>query len=354
MSAEDLTWLQENTRIGFTSKRGNAWHARGVTDDNGLPLNHFEYEVPIEEVVELFDFPLVRAELTASYETERGVRDIHIGDRTAVVRGDTGDVFGIFSRDGYQIHQPQKWLVDTVSDILDASDDQLAVGSAGLLKLGARNFVQFELEETFRGVEGIEHRPFLTAATSHDGSLATTYIVGTQVVVCDNTLTAALGTATNKRKIKHSANSLKNIQQVRDDLSLVLADAADEFDAEVKTLLDQHVTDAQWAEFTSAFANPTGKEMEPGRGLTMFENKVGALNRLWIADERVAPWKNTAWGVVQAVNTFVAHEQSVKGVSREERNYGRTLDEEWEKLSKSTLLTLDKIGAIDLGELVDA
>ncbi|HHT13129.1 MAG TPA: DUF932 domain-containing protein [Propionibacterium sp.] len=64
-----------------------------------------------------------------------------------------------------------------VEAVLD--DDDLQVGSAGLLRGGAQGWVQIEAEAT-QMVEGVEHRPFLTAATSMDGSLATTYGVGTR------------------------------------------------------------------------------------------------------------------------------------------------------------------------------
>jgi hypothetical protein len=46
-------------------------------------------------------------------------------------------------------------------------------------------------------------------------------------------------------------------------------------------------------------------------------------------DDRVSPWADTAYGVLQAINTYEHHEGTVRGADRSERNmlravYGRT------------------------------
>jgi phage/plasmid-like protein (TIGR03299 family) len=340
MSQETLAWLQENTRIGFTAKRGAAWHAARGAD--GEYRNHFEGPVPLEEVTGLMSYELVEAEITATALTQDGVISTVDPDRKAIMRADNGVLFGIFSKRGYRIHEPQKWCVDTVSSILDTSSSDLNIGSAGLLKQGAQAFVQFELADTFESIEGVKHRPFLTAATSHDGSLATTYITGTTVVVCDNTLSLALSRAEGKFKVRHSTNSLNKIGEVRASLDLVVEEAGDAFDAEVRELMAQSVSQDKWKRFVKAYVNPSGKELE-GRGLTMAETKEAALNRLWNYDERVAPWRGNAFGVVSAVNTYVHHEQNVKGVGRVERNMSRMILGEFDKIDSSTLKLLERV-----------
>src|SRR5690606_39534001 len=109
-------------------------------------------------------------------------------------------------------------LICSCEFILDAD---VAIGSAGLLRVGAVAWVHVEMEDTLE-VEGVKYRPFLTAATSLDGSLASTYQTGSQVVVCDNTLSVALGQDIEHRfKIRHSAHSLNRIGEVRDALRIV-------------------------------------------------------------------------------------------------------------------------------------
>jgi phage/plasmid-like protein (TIGR03299 family) len=344
MTNETLDYLRQNVLVGYTSVRGNAWHAaRGVDDATGQPLNHFAGAVPIEAVRKLMSYPLVEGVVTATLMDEEGVHVIEDPDHKAIVRSDTGEIFMLPSQ-GYKIHQPEEWLVDNLDLLLDGG---LAVGSAGLLKGGRRAFVQAELEETRSaggtGAEPVKHRPFLAAATSHDGSLATTYLTGSTVIVCDNTLSAALKEGDRlQHKIRHSANSLTRVHEIRENLGLVVEQIGDAFDEQVKELTSQFVADAKWNAFLKAYSNPGGRELE-GRSKTMADTKVAGLNRMWSYDERVAPWKNSAYGVLAAVNTFVHHEQTVKGMPRAERNADRLIQGEFDKIDNATLALLARV-----------
>jgi phage/plasmid-like protein (TIGR03299 family) len=327
MSAETIEWLNENTLIGMTDKRGTAWHYREGSN------NHFPGAIPVERVMSLIDIPLAEATLSAQRLTEDGVQTFEVPDRKAIVRTDTGDVFGIFKQ-GYQIHGYDEWLRQNLELILD---DGLNISSAVLLKKGAVASVQAELEDT-RETNGVAFRPFITSASSCDGSLATTYLLGSQVVVCDNTLSAALGSADSKVKIRHSVNSLARVGQVRTNLGLAVEEAGDSFEEEVKRLTSEYVSDERWNEFLKAY---TGVETaSEGRSKTMAEGKVGILNRLWTFDERVAPWRNNAYGVLAAVNTAVHHEFSIKGMERAERNMLRSVTGEWDTIDANTLSLL--------------
>lgn len=81
----------------------------------------------------------------------------------------------------------------------------------------------------------------------------------------------------------------------------------------------------------------------PSRARTSAEKKRDGLSRLWNHDARVAPWKGTAWGVVQAVNTWTHHEQTVRGAARTDRNMLRAVDGTTDTLDRATLTTLRKV-----------
>lgn len=316
MSAETMTWLNQNTLIGYTDKRGTAWHYRA--SDQGTEPNHYTGAIPTEDVRRrLFNWKPVEGEITATAMTPEGVITTTAPDRKAIMRSDTGAILGIF-KSTYRPHEYDQWLIRNVESILDAD---VAIGSAGLLKGGAVAWVQVEMADTME-VEGVEYRPFLTAATSLDGSLASTYQTGSQVVVCDNTLSVALGQEMAHRfKIRHSAHSLNRIGDVRDALQIVHT-AGDAFAAEVEALIQQEVSQKQWREFTLAYTNP---DPDSKRSMTIARNKIDQLDRMWNSDERVEPWRGTAWGVVAAVNTWLHHEAPVRGASRAERNMERAV-----------------------------
>lgn len=334
MSAETLESLNQNTLIGYTSKRGNAWHHREGTD------NHFENEVPMDRVLDLMSYPLVEATLVAEWGTPDDITFAPVEGKKAIVRADTGATLGIFG-DGYKLHQPKEWLVDNLQILLDGG---LKVGSATVLKGGAVVSVQAELEETREAIEGVKHRPFLTAATSHDGSLSTRYMVGTQVVVCDNTLAVALKEKDRlEHRIRHTSGSMSRVGEIRQALGLTVEQVGDQFDAQVRALVSQHVTDEKWDEFVKAFTGIEKAEEKGGRGHTMAQNRVDILNNLWFNDERAAPWKNSAWGVLAAANTASHHEFSVRTSNRLERNEMRTLRGEWDSYDANVLQLLSRV-----------
>lgn len=346
MSQETAQWLNTQTLIGYTEKRGQAWHYR--QSDQGAESNHYEGAIPVGDVHRrLFHWEHAEGDVSSTVITEDGVSTITDPTRKAIVRpvgtfgpDDKGAILGLF-KSGYQVHAFGEWLVDEVANILDAD---LHIGSAGLLKGGAVAWVQIEMADTVSTPEGVDFRPFLTAATSVDGSLSTTYQTGAQVVVCDNTLSAAMGAKDGDRvKIRHSRNSLGRITEVREALSIVHG-TADAFAAEVAQLTATEVTGAQWQAFLDAHAPlPVAGSAKTTRAASLADRKRDELNTLWRNDLRVSPWQGTAFGVLQAVNTHAHHFGTVKGMTRPERNMTRMVEGKWAALDADTMSTLRKV-----------
>ena len=345
MSRETLTTLNISTLIGFTDKRGHAWHYR--QEDQGEQSNHYPGAIPVADVTRrLFDFTAearpVYVGVPADVERAQAIGPdgepiayLQVNDRRAITHSRTGQVFGLFT-DGYTIHQFGEFLIESVSPLLS---DTITIGSAGVLRQGAVAWVSVEAPENLTTREGVEFRPNLLAATSHDGSLATTYKMVATNVVCDNTMSTALRERGPQYKLKHSRYSQMRLADARDALGL-LEITADDFSTEVQALCEQTVTDAQWSAFLAATAPIPAK---PGRAQTLAVTKQDSLRRLWNHDARVSPWARTAWGVVQAVNTHVHHEQTVRGASRAERNMLRAVTGGVDDLDRTTLTILDRI-----------
>ena len=330
MSQETSTWLNTNVLIGFTTRRGHAWHYRAT--DQGAEPNHYPDAIPVEEVRRrLFDWTAEQARVLV--EDRFGTRQVP--DALGVTASDNGDILGIHTTD-YGIHQYSQWLLDNVATILD---DGLAIGSAGLLRQRKQAWVSVEVPENITTPEGVEFRPNLLTCSSHDASLKTTYKRVVTAVVCDNTMAAGLREHGQEHTVVHTKHSNLKILEARDALALVHT-VADDFAAEVKALCETTVTDRAWKEFLNAHA-PMPEE--PGRKQSNAIAKRGSLTRLWTSDHRVSPWRGTAWGVVQAVNTYAHHEATVHGASRPERNMTRVVDGAIAKLDRTTAATLRKV-----------
>lgn len=350
MSAETLTTLNTETLIGFTDKRGHAWHYRA--EEQGNESNHYRGAIPVADVTRrLFNWDALSVPVAHAVPMSDDTADALTPDgldadgfpfqwvttpgEQAIIRSDTGHKMGTFKA-GYVIHSYEKWLLDSIATLLD---DDLSIGSAGLLRGGAMAWVSVEVPENIRTPEGVEFRPNMLACTSHDGSLATTYSRAVTNVVCDNTMSAALAERGQRIKVKHSRRSLPRLTEARQALALVHS-IADDFAAEVAELCRIEVTNRQWIAFLDAYAElPT----TAGRARTTAEHKRAALGRLWRHDARVSPWQNTAYGVIQAVNTYVHHEQTVRGAARAERNMTRAVTGAVDQLDRDTLTALQVV-----------
>lgn len=319
MSAETAEWLRDNILVGFTNSRGGAWwNSRGFfsmdgeeldmsVDSNGEP-NHYTGAIPIADVRRrIFNW---QAEKRQLFILSNGGPDdpeyLTVPDRVAIVRNDNGYTMGIF-KNGYEIHQYDEWIMSTIATILD---DDLAIGSVGLLQGGAIGWVSVEVPENIVTPEGIEFRPNLLGVTSMNGTMATMFKRCVTNVVCDNTLRAAQGESGQQIKVKHTKNSGFRIQNARDALAVVHSTAED-FAAEVAALSAVKVNSRAFSNFLDLWSPiPEGEDANK-RAITLSENRRETLTELWSNDPRVSPWRGTAWGIVQAVNTFDQHFSSV-------------------------------------------
>ena len=326
MSIETLEYLQRNILVGFTETRGNAWHYR--VDLQGEESNHYPGPVPEEDVNRrLFDWEAV--ERPVLVEHSPGDVSVVPGFK-AIVHGETGHLFTI-ARPSYVIHQYRTWLTEVLKTIVRESE--LRIGSAGVLRQGARAFVMIQTPQTLRSRSGLELQPQILAATSHDSSLATTYKLVSTFVVCDNTLAIALAEKTRSYKTKHSMKSWFRLGEAHSALN-ILASGSDLMVDFVDSLADVSVTDAQWQEIVERLL-PI-KDEHKGNIRQKMLNKREAIDAMYRNDQRCAPWTGTALGAFQAFNT---HELHIAGPDRNrfDRNFSRVISRIGEKRDVSTI-----------------
>jgi phage/plasmid-like protein (TIGR03299 family) len=325
MSRETLAWLNRNVLVGYVDVRGTAWHHQKSAE--GEEPNHYTGPVPIEDVKRrLFHWTAEPRDLMMLVPDGRGgTTPVPLDSHRAIVRNDSNEVLSVRSAN-YAIHQYGEVLLESVAHLLD---DDLNIGSAGLLRRGGVAWVQIEAPENCVAAEGLEFRPHLLAATSHDGSIATTYKRVATIVVCDNTLAMGLRegrrsvsgeetTVDGEYKVKHTAGSKLRLLDARTALKIVF-DMGEAYKAELNDLLSVKVSDHDWMRFLEAHI-PIAEDATDAKKVNALVQRH-AYNDLWNEDPRVAPWRNTALGVLQAVNTYRHHLLSARGGTvRHERN----------------------------------
>lgn len=345
MSKESFEWLNQNVLVGFTEKRGNAWHYRA--SEQGDESNHYPGAIPQDDVLRrLFSWhaterPLIIPKLAEKNDGE-WVWDSEDGELIldnnykVIVRDDTHDILGIF-KDSYVGHQYDEWLLNQVSQILD---DDLQIGSAGLLRNGARAWLSVEVPDNIVTPEGVEFRPHLLSSTSFDGSLATTYKRCIQIVVCDNTLEAGLSEKGQMFKVRHSKYSGMRLNDARDALAIV-HNMADDFSAQISEWTAEKVSDEEFDKFLNTLIEVPE---EDGKGKTRAENTHSELRGMYKSDQRCAPWYGTAFGVIQTMNTYTQQVSTVRGDrTRAERNMDNVLSGTFASKDADVLKALEAV-----------
>jgi phage/plasmid-like protein (TIGR03299 family) len=338
MSKETLEWLQENTLIGFTDKRGAAWHGRKSDS------NHYTGGIPVEDVrSRLFNWEAIeRPLILGKQDGQFVIPGEQVPGYKAWVHPKTGLVLGVHKATR-ALHQYAPWLLDLTADMLD---DDLQIGSAGLLQGGKIAWVQVEVPDTIETPEGVKFRPFILARSSMDGSVATTFSRSVTNTVCDNTMAIAATEHGGQRiTFRASGNSDVKLGEAREALGIVYT-AADDFAKQVAELTSTTFTDRAFdrlleIEFPGEVPGASDSKREYTQWKRVQEKRT-YMRDLYRFDARVAPWTGTAFGAWQAFNTFDQHERKVRG-NRVERNQLQVVRGQQ---ARTDSLILEKIAAL--------
>jgi phage/plasmid-like protein (TIGR03299 family) len=343
MSRETIQWLNENTLIGFSEKRGKAWHYRQGTD------NHYVGAVPVDDVRKrLFDWhateqPIIVGE-TVGNDTDLVFPGAVAPGYKAWVHPKTGEVLGVH-KDTRALHQYDEWLLDVAQPILG---EGVEIGTAGVLRGGRVAWVQFEVPETFQTPEGVTFRPFVLARSSMDGSVATTYSRSVTNTVCDNTMAIAATEHGGQRIVfRASGDNQVKLKDAREALGLIDA-AASDFQEQVAALTATPFLTSDFIKLTEIVVPGERPETQDKRAWSHWEKvqeKRAYLFDLYRFDERVGGWNGTAFGAWQAFNTYDQHERKLRSSNRVERNQLFVVKGQQERQDAKILETIMELAA---------
>lgn len=188
--------------------------------------------------------------------------------------------------------------------------------TAGSLNMGRKVWMLAKLPGHIR-VEGTDDvsEKFLLLANSHDGSLAVTMRLTSVRVVCQNTLSAALGTEGAEIKLRHT----KNVERKYEEARRVLKLASERF-----TVMNEEVNalaKAKWseAEMKALVENlfPNGKDGEvSARAVTNRD----ALMELFESGKGQEMVRGTKWAAMNAVTEFTTWHRGTRVTGGAEAN----------------------------------
>ena len=314
MSSESLEHLNTQVLVGFTDQRGQAWHHKA--DLQSDEPNHYPSAIPLTDVKRrLFSWHAVSMPM---HITTPDGDQVEVPNRQAIVRDDTWQVLGVPSK-SYQPHQYDEWLLTQVGNLLD---DDLQIGSAGVLKGGAIGWVQIEMPEN-RVAAGVEYRPHLLATTSFNGEIATLYKRTCTIVVCDNTRNMALREETEQISVRHTSQSHLRLADARDALRIVHT-LDEDFADEIEQLMKMQISERNFDRFLSVLVPSSDADSQQTQ--TRAQNIRSTMRTMWQSDIRCAPYRGTGFGALQTVNTWRQHVKPTRsGRSMIERTMMDTL-----------------------------
>jgi phage/plasmid-like protein (TIGR03299 family) len=337
--------------IGGTAKRGvygGRWIGKGEV------TREYEGSIPVGDIYKgLLDWEplavpnanLIPVSLDEPFDTIVGGQAYKVSvrpDHKAIVRSDNHRSLGVF-KDGYD-STGYKGLMQWTQDTLYGGMTNYATG---LLGGGTRFFTQFGLDETMHdGKSGLDFLPFVLFQSSLDGSLANSWSAGSLIAICDNMfagIKASSAAAGRQMKLKRSRYGLSEARM--SDLRSVLAVTELETQSMTDFLhatVEVPVSKSQFVKVLDEII-PLPKGEVSKAAVTKSGNRRDAVTALYHNSPMVEPWTGTAFGVIQAFNTYAHHGQSVRGASRVERVYDRVLRGDMAQSDTAVMAALDKV-----------
>ena len=224
-----------------------------------------------------------------------------IKDRFAHVRSDTQEYLGMGSA-RFKLLQPG----DTLEFYRDlVADSRFSIETAGALNGGRKIWAlaRCNLDLTIGNNDVL--KPYLLLATANDGSMSTVADFTTVRVVCNNTLTMAVGANGNKASIKVPHSRQFDANAVKAQLGLI-DDRLETFAEDADTLSREHISDRDAIKFFVGLIAKTDDKGNVTNEKTVdrtVESLMSKYRRGPGADLETA--HNTLWGAVNAVTNHV-------------------------------------------------
>jgi len=217
--AHNLNYNSSTGRHSFFSVREKAWHGLGTivqdypTSAEAMKFAGLDYTVEKRPLFTLDSSQMrIEQELQCEGIAFDMQKDITVPNYSATVRTDNDVVLGVVGKD---YHVVQNTDAFSFFDSIVGGGDGILYETAGALGKGERIFITAKLPDYIRVGKDDLIEQYLFLTTSHDGFGSITAAFTPVRIVCNNTLSAAMKTARNAIRIRHSSGASDRLSQAQ-------------------------------------------------------------------------------------------------------------------------------------------
>jgi phage/plasmid-like protein (TIGR03299 family) len=286
---------ESNNRNNMAYVGSVPWHGLGQSLDANADIETWKVEAGM-------NWHIQKRPLTYGVKNENGeIVPAQVPDQFAHIRSDNQEFLGQGSK-RFQLLQPGDAL-EFFRDIVDGSD--FALETAGCLRGGAQFWALARCNKSLV-IDGVDRlNAYLLLATANDGSMSTVADFTTVRVVCNNTLTMAVGSNGQRAKIKVPHSRKFDQIDVKSQLGLV-DNRIESFALEADMLAHRPLSKKEAIDFfLGLYANfdADGKVTNERTVNSVMPKLLNAYSRG--PGSNLATASGTAWGAVNAVTNYV-------------------------------------------------
>jgi phage/plasmid-like protein (TIGR03299 family) len=285
------------------------WHGLGRALTAGASIADWTREAGLEYTV---------LESAVEYQTPAVTGHQVWPARKVLHRSDTGAALAVVSKD-YHVVQPSE-VMDFFARLVDVGGFQLE--TAGALSDGKRVWALAQVGPAAPVIDGDLVKPYLLLGTSYDGTMATVAKFTAIRVVCNNTITAAVGGQVNGRGVRGESETDKgylksavrvlhserfNPDQVRMQLGIVTSEF-ERFMIQSRQLAGEPMSVEQADAFIAELLKPYHQGKADIRGSKAFKRTMDLFNGAAIGAD-IPGVSGSRWAMLNAVTQLVDHER---------------------------------------------
>lgn len=290
------------------------WHRIGVVTDSALTSSEAIVQSGLDWNVS------VRPLVTFGSDGQTEGKFIEVPDNYATVRDSDESVLGVVGKRYEPIQNLECFsFLDNVLDDYDAKYE-----TAGAIDNGRIIFVLLNLGKDIVVGDDVTV-PYLLLTNSHDGSTSIKALTTPIRVVCQNTLTMALGNYKSSFSFRHTQNVRGRIDEARNSLELSYK-YVDGFQEEVERLVEQQVTDDQFANLVQTIMPvPELKDDESNMQVVIKGRQAHESIMQNFRNPEFSEQSESAWAGMNAMSNYELWTAPIRNEERDMRIAKRTI-----------------------------